>query len=455
MAGPLTWQDVAGQVNVTNYADTSALITQGIAGVGDAVAKLGGAKDERRKLEAAQQLQRLQMESEMARTLRKDTNATLDASEVRTEKKDAKEFGAAQAGLEALFREGALNGVSYKDLLQSEEYLRLGEGARAFGASDFSDAYERGSETRIRRADDAADDRRTQANWEASHQIAKDNQAEDRAYRAEGRKMREAAETERLRNLPKVWKTGDDKTDRAITDLMLRTGTEWNEASGGAYEKVDLNSLGERYENLGAVGDIFTSINSRRMDEGKTALPQGVLKRVVSTGVGSNSLFDGTNDVDDSALEKAFEAAERQYDNAEAGRNLYVRLSADVERGSELTAQYVDDEWNKLFPKKQDATSAQNNQGQAPSPASQESGGASPSAAAVNVPPHIALLLEQAEARKIANAERAAAEQRRGEEARRMAATIMGNLPKVAPSGPAPVMTPAQLIALRNRNLSR
>lgn len=455
MAAPLTWQDVAGQVNVTNYADTSALITQGIAGIGDAVAKLGGAKDERRKLEAAQQLQRLQMESEMARTLQKDLNATLDASEVRTEKKDAKEFGAAQAGLEALFREGALNGVSYKDLLQSEEYLRLGEGARAFGASDFSDAYERGSETRIRRADDAADDRRAQSNWEASHQLQKQNADEDRAYRAEGRKLREAAEAERLRNLPKVWKTGNDKTDRAMTELMLRTGTEWNEASGGAYEQVDLPSLSKGYTNPGAVGDIFNAINVRRMDEGKTALPQGVLKRVVSTGVGSNSFIDGTNDVDDPALEKAFEAAERQYDEAEAGRKLYTNLSAQVEGGRTLTTEDVDAEWNKLRPGKQGATPTQNNQSPVPNPASQGGDGASPSAAAVNVPPHIALLLEQAKARKLANAERAAAEQRRGEEARRMVATIMGNLPKAAAPGPAPVMTPAELIALRNRNLSR
>lgn len=353
--GPLTWRDVAANVNVTNYADTSALITQGIAGIGEAVAKLGGAKDERRKLEAAQELQRLQVESEMARILRKDTNAAFDSSELRTEKKDAKEFGANQASLEALFREGGLKGVSYSDLLKSEDYLRLSEGARAFGASDFSDAYERGDETRIRRADAAANDRREQARWDASHQLAKQNAEEDRLYRQEGRKAREAAEAERLRNLPKVWNTGDDKTDEAITKLMLRTGHDWNEASGARYDTVDTASLSKGYKNPGAVGEIFNAINIRRMDEGKTALPEGVLKRLISTGVGSNSFFDGTNNVDDTAVEKAFEAFERQYDDAQSGRDYYTALSARVEDGARLNKRGVDAGWNRLFQDQRDA----------------------------------------------------------------------------------------------------
>lgn len=165
--GTLTWQDVAGQVRAPDYGDAANLITQGISGLGQSVAALGAAPDQRRQAAAAKELQIAQLKAGMSESEFAKTDKFFNDQTVRTEKKDAKEFGKNQSKLEAAFRTAALNGQSYESVLESDLYKSLGEGAQAYGASHLSDAYMRGDETRMTRAEQAADNARQEAHFQA------------------------------------------------------------------------------------------------------------------------------------------------------------------------------------------------------------------------------------------------------------------------------------------------
>lgn len=348
----LTWQDVAGQVRSSDFSGSANMITKGLD-------QLSGA------LQAPERLRQEQLDREMrGLMLQSDMNVQtgnmLDRMDTKkkgeAKERDMKEFGAAQSTLEALSRNTAMKGGSYEDVLKSEAYQSLSEGARAYGASNLSDAFMRGDETRIQRADNAADDARNERHFQANYQLSKENAAmarQDRRDRQEdARAQRELANYGK----PKVWRTGNDKTDKTMTQLGERTGRQYIEASGEGYSERDLTDLGKGYKNLGAVSDVFAEVNRKRVEAGQRALPLNVLKRAVDTGVGANSFINGFNDVDDKAITQALGVMGEQYDLAAKGRDFYEQLSGNVEGRAgpkfELSQQIVDKEWNRMFPKK-------------------------------------------------------------------------------------------------------
>lgn len=349
----LTWKDVDARIAAPDLTESASLITEGLRTLGDSVRALGTAPDERRRMAAAQELQRAQMEAGMSKELYREADNFFKDQAIRTEKRDMKEFSKNQSFLEAGARKAALSKMSLEDYLANDKvYQSMSEGARAYGASHLSDAYLRGDETRITMEERAKDDAyRAQQDairnrqWAMGHALQVET---TRLAREERKAAREAAEALK----PKVWKTGNDKTDKAMTMMGNQTGMRYNEASGAKYEGQTIGNIGKNYENLGAVSEIFRSINEKRFKNRQELLPDTVLMKILDTNIGNNTFFDGTNDVDDSAITDLINSAGRQYDSALAGRRYYEYLSAKVARGLRPNQQDIDKGWLVLDPPK-------------------------------------------------------------------------------------------------------
>lgn len=347
----LTWQDVAGRVAAPDFSDASALITQGIEGLGKSVSDLGSAPDQRRKAELAKQALLLNAEAGIVQDGAKQMDALGQRIKIDTKEKDVLEFSKNQSYLESASRKAAMDGIPLPDFLATDKvYQSMGDGAKAYSAANLSDAYMRGDETRITMEERAKDDayraqrdRVQDAQWARSFALSEETTRLARAERAEAKAAAAALK-------PKVWKTGDDQTDKAMTMLANTTGMQFIEASGAAYERMTLSELGKGYKNLGAVSEVFGKVNAERRAQRLPMLPENVLKRIVDTGVGSNSTFDGLNDVDDAAIKDALLAAGKQFDTALRGREYYEYLSARVDAGSRPKQEHIDLGWNQMFP---------------------------------------------------------------------------------------------------------
>lgn len=431
----LTWQDVAGYVRSPDTSDASRLITQGIEQLGTGVRALGEAPEQRRQADLAKQLliastarqgamEQAQMSAELGKVLKAERK-----------EKDAEEFNAVRSMLEAGVRKTVANGGTIEDYLQnSPEWAGLDEGARSLVGSVLADAAFQGETQRERQEDNARQERYFQMNYA----LALQNAAETRRARAE-------AAAERNAGKPKVWNTGNDKTDRAMTLLGEETGRQFLEASGAAYANVDLPTLGKNYENLGAVSDIFNDVNRERRKQGKPLLPDNVLKRVVATSVGSRSFINGINDVDDSAIRNALLVAGEQYDTALKGKMYYERLGAQVDAGARPTQLDVDRDLNDLFRPKDQRTPAP----PSASPAPAQAAGAAP------LSPEVLRLLELRDAGQAKKQKREQEDRERGLAMQELLRNTMANTPPAPVSkGPA-IMTPEELMAFRDRNLGR
>lgn len=347
----LTWQDVAGRVAAPDFSDASAMITQGITGLGKSVSDLGTAPEKRRLEEVAKQNQLLALQMGFTEDTVNKAIALDKSVDQRKEKEAVKEFSKNQSYLESASRKAAMDGIPLPDFLATDEvYQSMGDGAKAYSASNLSNAYMRGDETRITMAERAKDDAYRakrdavgDAQWARSFALSAENTRLARAERAEAKAAAEALK-------PKVWKTGDDKTDKAMTMLANNTGMQFNEASGAAYQDKTLSEVGKAYKNLGAVNDVFDKVNAERQAQRLPMLPENVLKRIVSKGVGANSTINGLNDIDDAAITDALLSAGRQFDTALKGKQYYEYLSARVDAGSRPNQQHIDLGWNQMFP---------------------------------------------------------------------------------------------------------
>ena len=352
----LTWQDVAGQIRAPDNSAAAAMITQGLQQVANAAQAPERQRQERLDKEMKGLLVQSEMNAQTGNMIdRLDTKQKTEVKE-----KDMKEFGKNQSYLESGARKAAMAGLSLDEYLANDKvYQGMGEGARSYSAANLSDAYMRGDETRITMTERAADnayraqrDKVQERQFNMNYQLSKENAAMARQDR------RDAAEERRVQReianygKPKVWKTGDDKTDKTMTILGQRTGAQWNEASGEAYAEKELADLGKGYANLGAVTNVFDSVNKQRTANGQRPLPLNVLKRVVDTGIGANSFINGFNDVDDTAIKQALGAVGEQYDLAAKGRDFYDQLSARVDTGAKTDEARVTEAWNSMFPKR-------------------------------------------------------------------------------------------------------
>lgn len=344
----LTWQDFAGRVAAPDFSDASAMITQGIGQVSAAAKTPERLRQEQLDREMKGLLVQSEMNDRTGNMI--DKIDTKQKNEVK--ERDLKEFSKNQSYLESASRKAAMDGIPLPDFLATDKVFQsMGDGAKAYSAANLSDAYMRGDETRITMAERAKDDAYrakrdaiSDSQWRQTHALSAENARLARAERAEAKAAAEALK-------PKVWKTGDDKTDKAMTMLANNTGMQFIEASGAAFQEKTLSELGKGYKNLGAVNDVFDKVNAERQAQRLPMLPENVLKRIVSKGVGANSTFDGLNDIDDAAIKNALLAAGKQFDTALRGREYYEYLSARVDAGSRPKQQHIDLGWNELFPK--------------------------------------------------------------------------------------------------------
>lgn len=353
---PLTWQDVAGGVRASDPSGLDQMITRGIATIGDAVQQLGTAPEQRRQQELGQQMAILGMlQSQQAQHAA--TGAQL-LGQLKADKKEKAiaDFSTVQSQLEAGARQAALKGIPLDQYLANDKtYQSLNAEARAYGGEHLGNAWMKGDDTRISMAEHAADNARADRQFAASQALQRESLAIQRQDHLDAIAERRAARELAAAGKPTVWKTGNDKTDKAMTILGQSTGMDFNEASGAAYDGVSLSDLGKKYKNLGTASEIFDSINRDRRSKGLPALPDGVLKRVVDKGVGSNSPFPlgyGLDGVDDAAVTKTLLTAADQYDTALKGKQFYERLSARVNAGARPLQADVDRGWNMLFPQR-------------------------------------------------------------------------------------------------------
>ena len=350
----LTWQDVAGQVRAPDYSESAEMITQGLGQISAAVQ----APERLRQERLDREMKGLMIQSDMVERTGNmiDKIDTKQKNEVK--EKDLKEFSKNQSYLEAGVRKAALKGVSLDEYLATDKvYQGMGEGARSFSAANLSDAYMRGDETRItmeaRAQDDAYRAQRDNvqdSQWRAGHALSQENARVSRAnsqmIAAERRDAKKAADSLK----PKVWNTGNAKTDRAMQMLAKRSGSQYNIAAGESYAESTIGDVGKGYKNLGAVSNIFDNINRNRAAKNQPAIPDNVLKRILDTNVGANGYFMGTNGIDDAAITDTLSIAADQYDNAVKGREYYEYLSAHVEGGARPDETAVSENWNTMFP---------------------------------------------------------------------------------------------------------
>ena len=342
----LTWQDVAGQVRAPDYSEAASLITQGLGQVSAAAQTPERLRQE--KLD--QEMKGLMIQSEMNNR----TGNMIDKIDTKlkneVKERDLKEFSKNQSYLEANVRKAAMKGMSLDDFLANDPiYKNMGEGAKSYGAANLSDAYLRGDETRItmeeRAKDDAYRAKRdaiADAQWRQNHALAAENARLAREERA-------ALKAERDALKPKVWKTGSDKTDKAMSRLAAETGNRYIEASGARYADQKISDIGKNYKNLGAASALFDKVNRERVKAGKQEMPITVFMRTLDTGVGSNNFGDGWNDIDDAAITEALRSAGKMYDTALAGKDYYERLSALVDGGARPEQMDIDRGWNRLY----------------------------------------------------------------------------------------------------------
>lgn len=345
----LTWQDVAGQVRAPDYSEASELMTRGLGQISAAVQ----APERLRQEKLDREMKGLLIQSEM----NNQTSNMIDKIDTKlkneVKERDLKEFSKNQSYLESASRKAGMAGIPLPDFLATDKVFQsMGDGAKAYSAANLSDAYTRGDETRIsmeerakndayRAQRDAVQDRQ----WAANYRLSAENARLAREERAQAKAAADALK-------PKVWKTGNDKTDRAMTMLANKTGTQFNEASGAAYATQTIGDVGKGFKNLGAASSLFQQENDRRTEAGKPRLPENVLKRVLDYNVGNNTIFDGANNIDDAAFNQLLTAAGDQYDTAFKGREFYEYLSAHVDRGARPDQAAIDRGFNMMFPAK-------------------------------------------------------------------------------------------------------
>lgn len=342
----LTWQDVAGQVRAPDYSEATELLTRGLGQISAAVQ----APERLRQEKLDREMKGLLIQSEM----NNQTSNMIDRIDTKlkneVKERDLKEFSKHQSYLESSSRKAAMAGVPLPDFLANDPvYKSMGEGAKAYSASHLSDAYMRGDETRITMEERAKDnayraqrDAIADAQWRQNHALAAENARLAREERA-------ALKAERDALKPKVWKTGNDKTDKAMSRMAAETGNRYIDASGARYADQKISDIGKNYKNLGAASALFDKVNRERVAAGKQEMPITVLMRTLDTGVGSNNFGDGWNDIDDAAITEALRSAGKLYDTASAGKDYYERLSALVDGGARPDQADIDRGWNRLY----------------------------------------------------------------------------------------------------------
>jgi hypothetical protein len=359
MAAPLTWQDVAGQVNVTNYADTSALITQGIAGVGDAVAKLGGAKDQRRKADLANQMLILDMQAEAKQKQAALGNQLSKDFEAKEEKKYAKEFGANQSALEELARNTIANGGTIDEVLKSDLYQNLSEGARSFAGATLSDAAYQGTVLRDRREETAQNNRVQLAQLNIQQAAAQRAIEADKRSRelheftiAENERQQAAAAEAELAARGGLRPDVDETTDSAIGALRNKVGNDLARITGARFTGQSVSEVAKKagFDDFSDLSKRFNKINRNRAEQGKEALPDTMLAAMLDKQDGKNTWFKMYDTLDEQAFDRVLEYNASLYDRVLAEQAELIKWTAYANSGRTVMDSWIVRDLNKIPP---------------------------------------------------------------------------------------------------------
>lgn len=331
----LTWQDVAGRVAAPDFSDASAMITQGIQGLGKSVADLGAAPEKRRQAEVAQKNQLLALQMGFTEDSVNKAMALDKSIEQRKEKAAIKGFGAAQSVLEAGFQDAGYQGKTFDEYLKgSKVYNDLPEDVKAYGASHFSDAYYRGQQAREQHLAREQNDRMQ----EAQLALQRQSLAESRAARVEAARSRKITDEAAQMRLDELKRTEADRKflNTPLGILTARVGTNYNDAIGKKYENMDwgeiakasgIKGYSEYRENLNA-------LNAKRLEQGKRALPEGAAKSLLAAQIGQNAGIPSVfNEVDGFDVDNQLLLIADQYDASLRETDVLNRFKAMQDKG--------------------------------------------------------------------------------------------------------------------------
>ena len=339
---PLTWQDVAGRVEMPDYTGTSAMITKGIETLGTAVADVVGGPEQRRQAQVARELLSLKGQQDASARIA-DSIGALSTDVKNTQKeKDMMEFGAAQSTLEATAAEYALQGKSFNEFLQSDAYSKLGTGAKAYGGPHLSDAFHQGQQELQQQQRWGVQD----AQWRQSFALQQQNAADARQARRDAASTRKIAEETAQMRLDALKRDEENRKFMAtpLGRLTARVGANYADATGRQYEDKTWGELGKEsgIKNYSEYKELLGSLNAYRLTIGKRPVPEGAAKALLATQIGKNrgvpSVF---NEVDGFDVKDQLAMAADQYDASMREADVLVQYKNMQKQGIPFTDEQV------------------------------------------------------------------------------------------------------------------
>lgn len=308
MSTTLRWQDVAGQVRAPDFSDSAQMITRGIEGLGAGVQSVLEGPEKRRQAQVAKEMAVLQLQADNAGKIADNWGKLSETVKTDRKEKDMKEWGTAQSTILAGARQAALEGKPYDDFLNSEAYLKLGEGARAYGAADVYNAFTRGDEFRAQRQEQAADNARQERFHRDSMAQQQRAFAQSAANADRDFRLREqaanAATREKLRAAGIY--SNDANTNVAIKKRASEVGRQVGiiEAASKKYGSM---TPAEAAKASGLPGNWFASAEAEaqklateiQRTTGKTVQPWMVNQLLATGGGADNARFNPGGGLDD------------------------------------------------------------------------------------------------------------------------------------------------------------
>lgn len=349
----LTWQDVAGRVAAPDFNDASAMITEGINTLGGAVRDLGSAPDQRRKAELAKKALLIGAEAGIVQDGAKQMDALGNRIKLDKKEKDMSEFGAAQSILEAGARDAAMGGKSFEDFIKSNEtYLKLGEGAKSYGAQHLSDAFGQGLTFKEQQEDNARQERHFQQQF--AQQERQFRASEARANRqmnlqAQALGKAEQREREAAGLISKDAQTNIAWRDRAAQlqsqlapiarGMELYGKISPNEAAekGGIMNKNWLFNGGQEAQQLAA---------EIQKKTGKKIDTWMINQLLVEGGNADNARFNPGGNIDDAAAEDYLMNLVKLREAAEYNQRFFDQMTQEIRSGK----TYSKENLNNNFP---------------------------------------------------------------------------------------------------------
>lgn len=340
----LTWQDVAGRVAAPDFSDASAMITQGIAGLGKSVSDLGTAPEKRRLEEVAKQNQVLALQMGFSEDTVNKAIALDKSVDQRKEKEAVKEFSKNQSYLESASRKAGMDGIPLPDFLATDKVFQsMGDGAKAYSAANLSNAYTRGDETRITMEEQAADNARQERHFQIQLSESRRQQAAANSRFEREFKLRENELIERKRR---------EREDAGFISDDPLTNVAWRQRA--AQTKKQLAPLQRAVELYGDMTPEEAARKGGIVSSGKEAqaiaqqlekktgkkVETWMINQLLAEGGGANSSIP-FNDFNNSAAEDYLRSLVKQTDAAKANQTFFDEMTQLAREGKKFVPEVM------------------------------------------------------------------------------------------------------------------